>query len=828
MCGITGIYSLTGAVPRRAIDEFTDSLAHRGPDGRGVYINNNVALGHRRLAILDLSDAGACPMRYTTLDGRELYITFNGEVFNFLELRAELEGKGYRFRSSTDTEVIAAAYAEWGERCVYRFNGMWAFAIFDCRSRNLFLSRDRFGVKPLYLLQNSQRIAFASEIKAFLALDTTSLTFNSDVVTPVWERYRYDGKTPHTVAREITSLLAGHNALITPDGSVNITKWWNTRDHLPVVPERYEDQVALFRDLFLDAVRIRLRSDVPIATCLSGGIDSSAVATAISYLKNIKSESGDRSASSWQNSFVATFPGSFLDEERFAAEIIKATGATPHYLPITARSGLECVVDSVWSLDEPSGGLATSVWMLYRKLRQDKIVVSLDGHGGDELLGGYGWYMQQPIRELNSTLYSDFHENLLPTILRNYDRCSMAHGIEVRMPLMDYRLVSFAHALPATSKMGGGYLKRILRDATKDFMPQVINERHGKIGFNSPLIEWLNGDLAKLLERVFSHDSYLSLPFNDTRTIAAQILGKCRDKSWVKADWDLAYKVTVLLNLSLWRIMFEARDPQYISDWLPTLEEVTQVTVQGSGALGNVLRASKTEVVLQTSSSTLSPAVTETLTKLAEAQVNRPLECRVRFYGPMQEGMLGAIAKNWCGDASHYTVTTGSSTDRCEIGIVVDHTTPIPSGATELLARRGVAVNSNKPTTYFDSMDDLQEKLAKIVEREEQVVTEIREPQKARKEEEMNNPEQATDINKLVSDALKALQDKNLTQARIIIDEALSFNQQVRDLQFVRGLISLEQGRYDEARGALQAELDLDPTRADVRSVVDEILPLFR
>ena len=183
MCGITGILDFVHGGRGDLIDRFTDALAHRGPDGRGTYTDGPISLGHRRLSILDRSAAGACPMAVSCPDGSTLYITFNGEVYNFLELRAELMSAGYRFRTKTDTEVVAAAYHCWGDDCQRRFNGMWAFAIWQPTTQTLFVSRDRFGVKPLYVSVQGTRVAFASEIKAFLALPDFTPQLNIDAAS---------------------------------------------------------------------------------------------------------------------------------------------------------------------------------------------------------------------------------------------------------------------------------------------------------------------------------------------------------------------------------------------------------------------------------------------------------------------------------------------------------------------------------------------------------------------------------------------------------------------------------------------------------------------
>src|SRR5919199_6560634 len=211
MCGIVGILNFQQPINPVELDRFTDSLSHRGPDGRGTFIDGNLGLGHRRLAILDLSEAGKNPMPYGGENGKRYWITYNGEVYNFLELRHELKDLGHRFKSETDTEVVVAAYAQWGEDCLLRFNGMWAFAIWDTVERKLFLARDRFGIKPLYYLQGASRFAFASELKAFLALDNFSVALNEEIIPQIIQSNQaYEGTTDSTIMKNVLRLPGGH------------------------------------------------------------------------------------------------------------------------------------------------------------------------------------------------------------------------------------------------------------------------------------------------------------------------------------------------------------------------------------------------------------------------------------------------------------------------------------------------------------------------------------------------------------------------------------------------------------------------------------------
>jgi asparagine synthase (glutamine-hydrolysing) len=549
MCGIAGILDFVHGGRSDLIDRFTDALAHRGPDGRGTFTDGPVSLGHRRLSILDPSPAGACPMAVECPDDTTVYITFNGEVYNFLELRAELQAKGYRFRTETDTEVVAAAYHAWGEACQLRFNGMWAFAIWNPAVRTLFLSRDRFGVKPLYVAVNGTRVSFASEIKAFLALPDFQASLCTDAVSAFFANpVAYDGTVLSTALSGVYRLPPGHCLAVTPQGAPGFRRWWETRDHLPDVPEHYDDQVALFREKFLNAVRLRMRSDVRIGTSLSGGLDSSAVASSVARIA--AGDSGDltRCAADWQRTFIATFPGHAVDEREFADAVVAHTGATPTYWAFDPDVAVHDIADSVWALDDLSGAPAVPVFNIYRTMRQHGVVVTLDGHGGDELLAGYSWYRDVPNATLNGALYRDFHSTHLPTILRNFDGCAMANGVEVRSPFLDWELVTYAFALPGEAKTDGTFTKRILRDALQGIMPDVIRTRTSKLGFESPLIGWANGALGPLLLRATTTDAWRSAPPSaQADALSAIVRARTASRSWSSAD-------SVAVTLA-WRVL---------------------------------------------------------------------------------------------------------------------------------------------------------------------------------------------------------------------------------------------------------------------------------
>ena len=562
MCGITGILNFRDSVNPEDLDHFTDALVHRGPDGRGTFIEGPIGLGHRRLSILDLSDAGKCPMSYGEADGKRFWITYNGEIYNFLELRSELRTLGYKFKTETDTEVILASYEQWGKDCLLRFNGMWAFAIWDSLEKKLFIARDRFGIKPLCYAATPDRFIFASEMKAFLALKEFPVILNGDIIPQIIQNTAAcEGTIDQTPMRGVRRLPAGHWIAVNSNGSYFVQKWWETADHIPQVPERYEDQVDQFRELFMEAVRIRMRSDVPVGTCLSGGLDSSAVASSMAWLhRSSANDALERCPKDWQQTFIATFPGSKIDEQEYADEVVRHINAKPHYWVFDEKDALNHIVDFVWSMEDIYGGIGVPAWCLYRELRRNKVVVSLDGHGGDELLGGYTWYLDWPMNQVNQNLYKDFHYGVLPAILRNFDRCSMAHGIEVRMPFMDWRLVTFVFGLLPEAKIGGGFTKRILRDSMDGIMPEKVLRRVSKIGFNSPMIEWFNGGMRPLIEEVVNHKLWVESPFWDGSGLRTQILSKNNAQSWTYNDWGLTLQIWTLMNIVLWQMLFVEKE----------------------------------------------------------------------------------------------------------------------------------------------------------------------------------------------------------------------------------------------------------------------------
>ncbi len=407
MCGIVGYWS---SQPREIEDlvTFTDMLAHRGPDGHGHMTadHERLGLGHRRLAIVDPDPRALQPM--ATPDTRYA-IVFNGEIYNFIEIRGQLQARGYKFHTDSDTEVILNAYAEWGPACQEKFNGMWAFVIWDNQTRSLFFSRDRFGVKPLWYVETGNGFAFASEPKAFFALpwlDTGSLDVAGD---------GHEGRGPRM-------LPAGSNAILPgPREPLAISRWWHPIDFVNRVETPYREQVDQFRELFFDACRLRLRSDVPVATAISGGVDSSSVLAAVHALgKN----SVARRPADWSRAFTAVAPGTDHDELAYAEAACGAVGVEPIVLDVFERADAD-EIDEYLYLTEGLPLTNLPAWYLYRAMRRNGIRVSLDGQGADEILAGYYY---------DAFRFIQLEASWLKRPARTLDLVRTAHGLTQGSP----------------------------------------------------------------------------------------------------------------------------------------------------------------------------------------------------------------------------------------------------------------------------------------------------------------------------------------------------------------------------------------------------------
>ena len=545
-------------------------IKHRGPDFSDTWVSDTgyYFCGHNRLSIVDLTDNGNQPL--FSKDERWVFV-YNGEIYNFKELRRELEQKGVDFVSNSDSEVLFNGLIQFGEKFLSRCNGMFSFALFDQNKKCLTVGRDRFGKKPLFYTLTDGGYVFASEMKALYPY-LNSILPNVEISKFFKNPFDYESSKV-TCIEGIYSIKPG--TILKLHGTLaDESRWWNTLDSLIDVPNKYEDQVDEFRNLFLNAVKIRMRSDVPIGTALSGGLDSSAVFCSMLHL--IKN---GETSSFIPQAFIAHYPGSDIDELDWARlavgdrqELLNVVEVNPVYNNRTLEQALYQVEDPYITLPHPM--LAT-----YKAIKESGISVTLDGHGADEMFSGYNdlflamltsdiarlqevnsvskslntgdlvvniskfklisdalkaWFRffardardvfrkdkylnHEDLRHKNyrkmsafeRRLYVIFHLTILPTLLRNYDRYSMAESVEVRMPFMDHRLVSFVFSLPLSSKLGGGYTKRIVRDAMKDIVPEPILTRRDKIGWNAPLHNWLSGELGCEIDLKLKEDKNL-------------------------------------------------------------------------------------------------------------------------------------------------------------------------------------------------------------------------------------------------------------------------------------------------------------------------------
>lgn len=605
MCGIAGIIVNNPAdLDRADLSRLAAALAHRGPDGEGIWTSSDGKAGliHRRLAIIDTSELGHQPMH--SGDG-SFTIVYNGEIFNFIELRTELEVLGSRFLSDSDTEVILEAWRHWGEDMLERFNGMWALVIRDNCSGDVFMARDRFGIKPLLYSHAGGRFSFASEMRALRSLaHVDGMTDSGIAKRLLFDPFSIEG-SESTLVGSIRRLPGGHLAWLR-DGKLRVKRWWRTSDHLVEVPSSREARAERFRELFFDAVRLRLRSDVSVGTCLSGGFDSSAIACAMANVA-AGTQPHLREAADWRHAFIASFPGQSNDETPEAMEAAAYAGVTPHVVSFENKDPLAQIDVILRDLDEVYIGLPTAPWQIYRELRHARTLVSLDGHGADELMGGYrqagqafGFALRNQAARLaqgsesiqyaidsaklatlsarglnflrghtilaprapdlpsdgdelpphwgplNRRLYRMFHGTVLPTILRNFDRLSMAHGVEVRMPFMDWRLVTYVMSLPDDAKSEDGRTKAVARNAMAGHMPVSIRMARRKVGFNSPMPEWLNAALGVWAASLLSQPETEFDALVDRRALLTRVNSLNSSRGW---NWERCGRLWPYIHL---------------------------------------------------------------------------------------------------------------------------------------------------------------------------------------------------------------------------------------------------------------------------------------
>ncbi len=596
MCGIAGIIlkQRSGINLAEKIATMTAAISHRGPDGEGfllaseqittpyynslqqnyqrkdlnyiptTHLTNShptafLAFGHRRLSILDLSDTGHQPMCNT--EGKT-WITFNGEIYNYIEIREELKKLGHIFISESDTEVILQAYKEWGTACVERFNGMWAFCIYDAEKHLCFASRDRFGVKPFYYINNKDIFSFASEQKAFVKAGL----INAKIDPNALHNYLINGllETNTTNFFEgVNELMPGNNLVFnTKSFDIKISNYYNLTEHITLKNDNLSEKELIEKVsyAFENSVKLRLRSDVEVGTCLSGGIDSSALAVSISEITGQA-----------LNCFTSVFSNSPINEEHFADVVAKKINAKHFKVEPTLDGFLKEVDDLIYSQDVPIWD--TSTYAQYKVMelaKQNKIKVVLDGQGADELFGGYHhhflakwnnlfsggnfisamneisaskktiafplqFYLKEKAKQknyfnkkhfhlffkteflnsaqiknpsvyfnsVNEQLVEDIYNTRLKSFLKCEDRCGMWHSVESRTPFADdIELINLLFSFNGNKKIKDGVSKYLLREAVKDKLPNEIYSRYDKKGFETPMNLWMKKMRPQILSEI--------------------------------------------------------------------------------------------------------------------------------------------------------------------------------------------------------------------------------------------------------------------------------------------------------------------------------------
>ncbi|MBW3652701.1 MAG: asparagine synthase (glutamine-hydrolyzing), partial [Actinobacteria bacterium] len=536
-----------------ALRAMATTMAHRGPDAEAVWHDDVAGLAFRRLAIIDLHERSNQPMHHGAL-----HVVFNGEIYNYIELRDELRGLGHEFVTAGDTEVLLHAWAQWGEGALDRVNGMFAFAIWDGVRRRLTLATDPFAEKPLFYAPAADgRLLFGSDVRALRAADAGL----GEPDLGALRRFVALGTMPVLPATFYARVrrLPGAHLARWEGGALSVRRYWEPRR--VAVPQAPADAAARLRELVVDSVRLRLRSDVPVGTSLSGGVDSSVVAAACAQL----SAAGERHA------FTATFPGFARDEWRYAQDAARAAGVARHHAVAPARDELLADLET-FTRDQEEPFPTTSIyaqWRVMAAAREAGVVVMLDGQGADELLAGYRttaslaalcagpralaravagdprsafdglatgfaadhvphavaaryrrrqaspYVLPALARDaaaaadlplpswtprggpLRRELLRETFMTILPDLLRFADRNSMAHSLEVRLPFLDRRIAEFALSLPARLLVRDGVSKRVLRDAFADIVPASVLARRDKVGYETPEAKWLGAPEAR-------------------------------------------------------------------------------------------------------------------------------------------------------------------------------------------------------------------------------------------------------------------------------------------------------------------------------------------
>jgi asparagine synthase (glutamine-hydrolysing) len=596
MCGIAGVLG-RGSPQVEALERMASAMAHRGPDGQGLWCDDELGFAFRRLAIIDLDERSNQPLHLG-----HLHLVFNGEIYNYLELRDELRGLGHSFQTEGDSEVLLHAWAEWDEGALDRLNGMFAFGVWDDERRRLTIAVDPFAEKPLLYCTGGERLLFASDVRALRAFDP-AIGVADETAIRDFVALNIMPRLPQTFFKDVRRLPPAHLARW-ERGRLSLRRYW-TPQRVPV-PADPANVAERLRELLCDSVRLRLRSDVPVGTSLSGGVDSSAIVGVSARL------AGEHI----RHAFTATFPGFERDEWSYAEEVARMASVARHH---AVRPKVEELLDDIELLvrdqQEPFGGTSIyAQWRVTRAAREAGVTVLLDGQGGDELFGGYtgiaGWALRaagpraalsalaedraiagdlavaytvgrtpralarhhrlrraspyvtreyareaatvdllppdwrqtsSPLRR--ELLVQAFHTSL-PNLCRYGDHNSMAHSVEMRMPFLDRRVAEFAFSLPPSLVFHGGVTKRMLRAAMRGLVPDRVLDRRDKVGYETPERAWFDDPAGRARVAQIVLDP--SLRASGRYDVAAL------ERDYAAGSWSNVSALWRVLNVELW------------------------------------------------------------------------------------------------------------------------------------------------------------------------------------------------------------------------------------------------------------------------------------
>ncbi len=559
MCGIVGCF---GNIDKKILLSMMNEISHRGPDGDGIFIDDNVGLGHKRLSIIDL-EGGSQPMFSSD---KRYVIVFNGELYNFQDLKVNLVKKGFKFKTNSDTEVVLNMYIQYGKDCLKYFNGMFAFSVYDCVGKSLFIARDRLGIKPVYYSNVGNKFIFASEIKSLLKYPELNKAIKESSIHEFFLRQYISA--PDTIFENVFKLEQGHYIFL-KEGTFEKQKYWE----LNYSPKFNSERKVIYhlRRILEDSVKRRLISDVPIGAFLSGGVDSSIIVSLM-----------DKYIVDGLKTFSVGFEDSDYDETNYARLMSRKLN-TDHKEIILGSDSIKYLDRCIYHLDEPLSDFASLPTYLLSKEARKKVKVVLTGEGGDENFGGYNYYntfstlnkipfvSKNMIYRKKIFVYNRFNSFILKNsnnyiekklingyfskgnfknqmlnwdtniwlpddLLMKVDKMTMANSLEARVPFLDHKFVEFTSFLHPKYKNG----KHILKKAFSDFIPSKIINRK-KHGFDVPVESWFNSCLRDKVDSVIDENKEFLSKYLDIKKVNVMMKNN-RDNLFM---WRL-------YNLSVW------------------------------------------------------------------------------------------------------------------------------------------------------------------------------------------------------------------------------------------------------------------------------------